>query len=245
MHVRISKLVYLPLGGALGAGLLISAFVAPQPKLAASTVCYSACRTTSTLSLTKSSVSYGKESLESFRVTVAGSNAGTGKPTGLVQVDAGRKVLCSFYLRNGAGSCSVGNRALGPGTYSVQAHYKGGPGYDPSTSNTKRLPVLRNPSASSMYLTQYTVIRGRESNSEFRVSVKPSAAVIGNATGMVYVYTGRAALCHFTLYRGAGHCSLTNYELPTGHYTLRAYYRGNSYVAPSVSNIRHLNVKRS
>ena len=245
MHFRINKLVYLPLAGALGAGLLVSAFVAPQPKLAASENCYSVCSSTATLSLSRSSVTYGKEALESFRVAVTGNDEGSGQPAGLVEVDAGARFLCRFSLSNGAGHCSVGNKVLPPGTYTIRAFYSGNPNFRAAWSNTKRLPVLRDSSASSLALSKYTVTRGQESQGEFRVSVKPGTAVVGNATGVVDVYAGDKVLCHFNLSRGAGHCSLTNNQLGSGYYAIQAHYRGNSDLSPSMSNIRHLTVNRS
>ena len=43
MPIRVSKLVYLPVGGALATGLVVSALVQPQAQLAASQACYGVC----------------------------------------------------------------------------------------------------------------------------------------------------------------------------------------------------------
>ena len=94
MRIRVSKLVYLPVGGALGAGLLVSAFVVPQPKLAASSDCYSSCNSATSLSLSKSTVVAGRETEEEFRVKVTGDAFGNPKPTGAVDVEADGRVVC-------------------------------------------------------------------------------------------------------------------------------------------------------
>ena len=85
-------MVYLPVGGALGAGLLVSAFVVPQPKLSASQDCYSACTSATSLSLSRSTVAVGNESDVEFRVKVTGEAFGTAKPTGSVDVETEKKI---------------------------------------------------------------------------------------------------------------------------------------------------------
>jgi hypothetical protein len=244
MHVRLNKFVYLPLGGALGAGLLVSALVAPQPKLAASENCYGVCSSTSTLSLTKSAVIYGKEAVESFSVTVTGNDEGSGKPTGLVEVDAGSRPLCRFDLSNGAGHCSIGNKALPPATYSVRAFYSGNANFRASFSGIKRLEVERDSTRATLSLSRSKVTYGRESAEVFHASVSPVTAGLGYATGVVDVYTGDRVLCHFSLSRGAGHCSLGNRQLGTGGYQIEAHYRGNADLSPTVAPSRHLAVVR-
>ena len=143
MRIRVNKLVYLPVGGALGAGLLVSAFVLPQPKLAASQDCYGACRSATAMSLSRSTVTDGRESLEEFRVRVSVEAPGTGRATGAVDVAAGRRILCRFDLSDGAGHCSLGERELAPGSYEIEAHYNGDANHDPSTSGREHLTVRR------------------------------------------------------------------------------------------------------
>lgn len=242
MHVRLNKLVYLPLGGALGAGLLVTAFVAPQPKLAASEKCYGVCNSATHLSLSRATVTDGAEAVESFRVTVTGNTVGSGKPAGLVEVDAGSRPLCHFYLSNGAGHCSVGDRALSPGSYNVRAFYSGNANFGASWSNPERLEVLRDSSKTGLTLSRSAITYGRESAEEFHASVSPDIAGLGTATGLVDVYAGDKVLCHFYLSRGAGHCSLGNRELSPGGYEIQAHYRGNADLSPSVSGSKHLHV---
>jgi hypothetical protein len=242
MHVRLNKLVYLPLGGALGAGLLVTAFVAPQPKLAASEKCYGVCNSATHLSLSRSTVTVGQEAVVQFRATVTGNLVGSGKPAGLVEVDAGSRPLCHFYLSNGAGHCTVGNRALPPASYNVRAFYSGNANFGASWSNTDRLEVLRDGSKADLTLSRYTVTYGREAEAEFHVAVRPDIAGLGKAGGLVDVYAGDKVLCHFYLSGGAGHCQLGNEELRPGGYTIQAHYRGDEDLSPTTSNIRHLHV---
>jgi len=143
MRIRVNKLVYLPVGGALGAGLLVSAFVLPQPKLAASQDCYGACRSATAMSLSRSTVTDGRESLEEFRVRVSVEAPGTGRATGSVDVAAGRRILCRFDLSDGAGHCSLRERELAPGSYEIEAHYNGDDDLRPSTSGREHLTVRR------------------------------------------------------------------------------------------------------
>jgi hypothetical protein len=143
MRIRANKLIYLPIGGALGVGLLVSAFVRPQPQLAASQACYGVCPSDAALSLSRSTVIDGKESLEQFRVKVSAAAHGAGEPTGSVEVKAGTKLLCSFNLSHGKGRCSLDDRELAPGSYKIVADYSGDANLSPSTSNREHLEVRK------------------------------------------------------------------------------------------------------
>lgn len=245
MHVRLNKLVYLPLGGALGVGLLVSAFVAPQPKLAASSDCYSVCHSATSLSLSRSTVTAGHEGLASFRVTVTGSDAASTKPGGLVQVRTGTKFLCSFHLSNGSGHCSTGNEALRIGSYNIRAYYRGNANYAPSASNTARLSVIKDASTTALSLSRSSVTYGREYDAVFHASVKGATAGLGTPVGSVAVESGSRVLCRFNLSRGAGSCHLTYRQLAPGGYNIRAHYAGDGDLSASVSGSKHLVVHRS
>src|ERR1700722_11648004 len=143
MRIRSKKLVYLPIGGALGAGLLVTAFVQPQAHLAASQACYGVCGSTTALTLSTSTVTVGRESQAQFRVRVTADAAGSGQPTGSVVVATRSRILCSFDLSHGRGRCSLGDGQLPPGSYAIEAHYGGDANLDPSTSGRERLTVSR------------------------------------------------------------------------------------------------------
>lgn len=244
MRIRANKLVYLPIGGALAAGLLVTAFVQPQSKLAASQDCYGSCHSTTTLTLNRSTVVVGRESRVEFRVKVSADTAANGVPTGSVDVQAGTTVLCHFDLSHGRGSCSPGDSELAPGSYRIAALYSGDANNDPSTSSKKRLRVTRDSSRTDLSLSRSTVTVGRESDEEFRVSVSAGGASAGEPTGSVDVRAGGRVLCRLDLSQGNGRCSLNDRQLRAGSYEIEARYRGDADFAPSVSDRKHLTVRR-
>jgi Bacterial Ig-like domain (group 3) len=244
MRMRVSKLVYLPVGGALGAGLLVSAFVMPQPKLTAASDCYSSCNSATTLSLSTSSVVAGRESEEKFRVTVTGDAFGTAKPTGSVDVETDGKLLCHFDLSGGKGDCSLGAHELPGGSYEIEAHYNGDDDLSPSTSGRKHLDVTKGSSRATLELSKSTVAAGREAEEDFRVTVTADDSLIGKATGRVDIESDGKVLCHFDLVDGAGRCSLGAHELPGGSYEIDAHYVGDDDLTAANSERKHLDVTK-
>src|SRR5690348_14813710 len=125
MRMRVNRLIYVLIGAALAVGLLVSAIVRPQPRLAASEDCYGLCPSVTTLSLSRSTVIYGNEQVEKFSVKVSAGARGAGVPTGYVEVETGTKMLCSIHLDRGKGNCSPTAKALARGSYTIVAHYNG------------------------------------------------------------------------------------------------------------------------
>jgi hypothetical protein len=146
MHVprlHVHRLVYVLLGAALAVGLLVSAFVRPEPMLTASTNCYGRCATTTTLSMSMSTVTYGREQVVKFSVKATAQTAGAGVPPGYINVTSG-KYLCRARLFGGKGSCSPTAKALGPGRrYTIIATYTGSSAFSPSRSTGKILTVRK------------------------------------------------------------------------------------------------------
>jgi hypothetical protein len=93
------------------------------------------------LSLSKGTVTFGSEQLERFSVTV--SPQITGVPTGMVAVRSGTVVLCTVTLSAGTGSCSPSAKALATGRHTITAHYAGDTNLNPSTSPSKLLTVKK------------------------------------------------------------------------------------------------------
>ena len=244
MRIRVNKFVYLPVGGALGAGLLVSAFMAPQPKLAASQDCYSACSSATSLSLSRSTVVAGRESDEEFRVTVTGDAFGTAKPTGPGDVEADGRILCRFDLSDGEGHCSLDDKELAGGSYEIEAHYNGDDDLGPSNSGRVHLDVTKGSSKAALSLSKSTITDGRESHEEFRVKVTADDSAIGKATGSVDIETDGKTLCHFDLSDGAGSCSLTDKQLKVGSYEIDAHYNGDDDLNASTSDKKHLTVRK-
>jgi hypothetical protein len=241
MRTRINRLVYVLLGAALAVGLLVSAFVRPEPRLAASEDCYGLCASATVLSLSSSTVTYGNEHVEKFSVKVTAGAPGTGMPTGYVGVESGTKILCSIHLYRGTGSCSPAARALAPGSYKIAAHYRGDKNFKPSTSSWRTLTVLRNPFV-TLSLSSSTVAYGNEHVEKFSVKVTAGAPGTGMPTGYVGVESGTKMLCFTYLYHGTGSCSPAARALAPGSYKVVALYGGDLSFKPYASSRRTLTV---
>lgn len=230
MRLRSNKLLYLPVGGALAAGLLVSAFALPQTNLVASQECYGPCSTTTTLSVSRSTVHYGQERTERFSVRVSSGNHQAGVPTGSVTVQlTNHMILCRVHLSHATGSCAIGNWTLKPGSYLAVAQYSGDKNFKPSTSITKHFTVVRAASATSLSLARSTVRPGQEQ--VFRVRVRPRVP-----TGSVAVRTTQnKLLCSINLTKGRGSCSVSSKALKPGRYTVVAQYGGDGSFNPSRS----------
>jgi hypothetical protein len=137
MHVprlHIHRLVYALMGAALAIGLLVTAFVRPQPTLTAATSCYGLCPTVTTLVVRPSYAPYGREWIVKFYVRAIARTPGTGVPPGYIEVRVG-KYLCRARLYNGSGNCSPTATALGRGTFRALATYTGSSSFQWSKSN--------------------------------------------------------------------------------------------------------------
>ena len=144
--MRVNRLVYVLIGAALAVGLLVSVSVRSESRLAASEDCYGLCPSVTTLSLSRSTVTYGHEQVEKFRVEVSAGAPGTGVPTGSVVVKSGSMFLCVIHLHRGKGSCALSPRALAPGSYKIVAYYNGDTNFKPSASGEQTLTVVRHSS---------------------------------------------------------------------------------------------------
>lgn len=96
-------------------------------------------RTTTTLTLSRATVTYGHESAE--RLTVSVSHVGSVYSTGKVAVRIGGATICTITLNRGTGSCTLGNTRLRAGAYRFVAVYPGNGDYGASTSASKALKV--------------------------------------------------------------------------------------------------------
>jgi hypothetical protein len=240
MRMRVNRLIYVLVGAALLVGLLVTAFQRPESTLAASENCYGPCASVTVLSLSSSTVNYGDEQAERFRVKVGAGTPGTGGPTGYAVVQSGKKILCSIYLHRGMGSCSPVTKALKLGRHQIVAHYSGNKNFKPSTSNPETLTVLRhlplrNPSVTALSLTSSTVTSGNEQVEKFRVKVGAGTPGTGGPAGYVVVESGKKILCSISLHRGRGSCSPVTQALKPGRHQIVAHYSGNKNFKPSTS----------
>ncbi len=136
-------LVFGVIAAALTAGVLTSAFVRPEAKLAAAETCYGPCNSVTLLSLSRTEVFYGDEHDETFTVFVLAGFRSADPPTGTVAVKAQTTTLCTATLHHGIGTCSPAARALPAGFYRVAAVYGGNSSFGGSTSARHDLTVLR------------------------------------------------------------------------------------------------------
>jgi len=107
----------------------------------AATLTVGKARTTATLFLSRSSVTYGREKAAKFTVSV--SHVGRVRPTGKAQVRIGGTTLCTVTLRSGIGSCRLSARQLRVGRHAIVAVYVGDPDYHGSQSARRTLSVRR------------------------------------------------------------------------------------------------------
>jgi hypothetical protein len=243
MRMRVSKLVYLPVGGALAAGLLTSAIVLPQSKLAASQECYSACSSTTALSVSRATVNLGAERAEQFSVSVGAGTDRTAVPSGEVTVQIGPHVVCRAHLSAARGACSLGSRQLAPGSYVVAAHYSGDANFKPSTSRGRHFTV-RGLSGTELSLSRSRVPVSREWQEHFAVKVYENGRPGVRPAGAVAVMAGGHRVCVAHLSGGQGECSLRGWELHPGSYHAQAMYGGDATVAPSTSHEKKFTVVR-
>jgi len=98
-------------------------------------------RSTTRLTLSKTTITYGHENAEKLSVSV--SQTGNVGPTGRVTIQAGRTTICTITLNRDNGSCTLSTKKIKPGTYRLTASFPGNGNYDRSTSPVKVLRVAR------------------------------------------------------------------------------------------------------
>jgi hypothetical protein len=93
------------------------------------------------LALSDSKVTYGNEQDERLSVSVSPQYRGT--PTGSVTVRSGSLTVCKITLRSGSGSCRLSRRALRAGRHELLASYAGDRDFSGSTSARRTVTVAR------------------------------------------------------------------------------------------------------
>jgi Pro-kumamolisin, activation domain/Putative Ig domain/Bacterial Ig-like domain (group 3) len=97
-------------------------------------------KTSTSLTLSKSKVSYGDEQAGHLTVKV---RAASGTPSGTVTVKAGTKALCTIRLKSGEGTCALAAKKLEPANYTLVASYPGNADFIASTSAQRALKVVK------------------------------------------------------------------------------------------------------
>jgi hypothetical protein len=184
--------------------------------------------TTTTVSPSISSVTYGNESLVEFTVMVTSSHPGI--PNGIVTVATGGTTICSFTLTtadDGTGQCgSTSPTVLDASStpYAVTATYDGNSTFSPSTSDPTDLTVNQDTSHILLSISPIVVTYGGEQNVTFTGS--PTPPFPSPPTGSVTVAAGSTTLCVITLPATGCHIGAT--MLDAGGYTVTATYGGDT-----------------
>ncbi len=197
--------------------------------------------TTTSLSLSAATVTYGNESAVTFTSSVTPEFAGS-TPTGTIAVKTGATTLCTITLP--ATTCTATNTALATsGTpYTITATYSGDSNFITSTSTSKTLTISLATSSTSLSLSAATVSYGNEATITFTSNVTPQFA--GTPTGTVSVKTGATTLCTITL--PSTTCQTTSTALGAAGtaYSVTASYNGDANFASSNSSASSLTVNK-
>ena len=200
--------------------------------------------TTTTLTLSAPTVSYGNE--ETVQARVAVSAADSVAPTGTVTLSSGGVTLCKIAL-------SVVNETVcalpsavefGPGSYQLSAEYNGAGGDATSVSAAKTLTVTPAETTTSLALSAPKKVYGTEESERLSVVVSPEYG--GTPGGAVTVSAGAKTVCTITLAAAtasaAGSCLLSATALAAGRSELAARYAGSADFAVSTSAAAFLTI---
>ena len=202
--------------------------------------------TTTAISASKRTLTYGSERAEVFSVHVTG-RSGDGHPVGTIVVFNGGAKLCSHSLRvltgdRSGASCSPGGTAMAAGRHSdVYAVFDPAVGsssvihYRYRSSRSRAVPALtvkRDGTATTASLAPTNVVQGNESAALLHVSVRSHFGESVSDGDRVRVTVG-SATCVATLSGGNGTCSIANSALPAGSYEPTATFEGDASLAPS------------
>jgi hypothetical protein len=193
--------------------------------------------TSTSISLSAPTVTYGDEQAEHVSVTVTSPG---GTPGGTVAVKSGTSTVCTITLGSGRGSCALSATVLAAGTRPLTASYNGSANFNPSASAARTLAVSKAGTRTALSLSATRVTLGHEQAE--RLSVTVSHQYSGTPGGTVTVKSGTSTVCTITLRSGRGQCSLAARQLRTGTYTLIAVYHGNSNFTGSASSRKTLTV---
>ena len=197
--------------------------------------------TSTTISESSTSITYGHESATIFNVTVT-ARYGEAIPNGeAVTVQVG-SVSCQATLKDGKGACALANTALGAGSYSVSATYSGDAKLGGSSgSSASKLTVTKDATSATVSESPTSVTYGNESAAVFSVGETTHYGEAVPNDEAVTVKAGSAS-CAAVLKDDKGTCTIANEALPVGSsYPVSATYNGdgnlNGSTASSVSKL--------
>jgi large repetitive protein len=193
--------------------------------------------TTTTLTLSAPTVSYGDE--ETVQARIAVSAADSAAPTGTVTVLSGAVALCKIALSvvNDSVCALPSGVEFAPGSYRLSAEYNGTGGDGSSASAPQTLTVRPAATTTSLALSAPTKEYGTEESERLSVVVSPEYG--GTPDGAVTVSNGSKTLCTVTVAAAtasaAGSCVLSATALAAGTSELTARYAGSDDFAGSTS----------
>ena len=204
-------------------------------------------KTTTGLSLSKTSITYGAESTESFTVTVTGQ-AGDGYPMGTVTIYNSSTTLCGVTLTettsdSASASCSPTVTELSVGSYSdVFATYTPAASSSSNASFTyttsgstpaKSFSVTKDTTVTTVSESPTSVNSGSEAQAVFTATVKTHHGEAVPTGETVTVKVG-SVTCTVTLNSaGQGSCTIGNSALRSGTYAVSASYGGDTKLSGS------------
>jgi hypothetical protein len=190
---------------------------------------------TTTLSLSKSSVTYGAETGETFTATITGT-AGS-LPTGIVSIKYGSTTLCSTTTLSKktassvTATCSLSHVEEPAGSYSVTAVYSGDSHNAGSTSGLQSLTVSQDSTTTIVQGLPTTVAYGSEQKAVFGVAVvtgNGEALPVAEPVTVTVGSTSCVASMSPSLLGAIGSCSIAASALPVGSYKVAASYAGDT-----------------
>ncbi len=188
--------------------------------------------TTTKVSMSPTTVTYGHESASVFTATVTGRSNLTVPNNEHVTVHVG-SVGCTVVLKTGKGTCKIANAALPAGSYSVSAIYSGDAKLEGSNgSSSSKLTVKPDKTTIKLLLSKTTVTYGNESASVLTASVTTHNGETVPNGERVTVIMG-SAKCTLVLNRGRQTCKIANTALPVGSYSVSAVYGGDANLTGS------------
>jgi predicted RNA-binding protein with TRAM domain len=200
--------------------------------------------TSTTVSESPTSVTYGHESASVFSVTVT-THYGEAVPNGeTVTVTVG-SVTCKVALKSGKGTCTIADTALAVGTYPVSATYGGDASLNGSSgSSVSKLTVSKDTTSTTVSESPTSVTYGHESASVFSVTVTTH---YGEAVpnGETVTVTVGSVTCKVALNSGKGTCTIADTALAVGTYPVSATYGGDASLnGSSGSSVSKLTVSK-
>ncbi len=179
-----------------------------------------------TMTISPASLTYGNEKSLNLTVTVTPQFAGTA--TGVVIITAGQTRLCTAKLASGTGSCSPrSDTILSAGKATLIAAYDGSADFLRSSSAPATLHVTKAKSHVSLTLSQAAIAYGNERSLKASVTVTPQYS--GTPRGVVIIAVGQTTLCTIKPSSGTGSCSPSSQKtLRRGKHLVVASYQGSA-----------------